>query len=812
MPRFVRAFIGIILWAAVAFGQVVPNRYVVELAGAPLGAEVRTKGREALKDRVSAIQTEQARVRALIEQRNGQVLSSVDSLMNALIVNIPDSEASALSSLPGVKRVYPVHLYKMQLDHALPIHHVPDAWARIGGKDKAGAGIKIGILDTGVSPNHPAFQDTTLKPPAGFPRASKPDNLAFTNNKIIVARSYEDIYQETDPDDAQDRNGHGTETAMCAAGVTNTGPYATITGVAPKAWIGGYKIVPGNTGNASGDVILKAMDDALADGMDVINLSFGSPFQFENGPDFLPGVAVDRMKQFGVIMVVSAGNSGPTLNTLGDFASQASVISVGAVQSDRAFNGSLSIAGAAPIQAFSSTGPVPAPITSTVFDVSSVDPTGLLCSSPLPAGSATGQIALILRGTCTFEQKVNNAAAGGAVAAIIYVVAGQAPIHISIGAATLPTVLLSNSDGMALQSAVASNPAASVAVTFNGVPYPEDPHLLASFTSRGPDYDYTIKPDLVAVGTDVYMATQTLDPTGQLYSKDGYLVENGTSFASPITAGSVAVLRGARPGLTADQYRSLIINSASPLTRDDGSIERVQQAGTGVLNLDAALQSTISAYPTSLTYLLGSGTLGGAVTGDFDQLTLTNVGKTADVFHISAIPFDSAPALQFSTVSGDMNPSSTLDIPVDPGQSKTIYAYWTTDTPLPVGEYQGDIFVQGANTAALVPYWYGVPSQIPQDVNLLSSAPASAPVRSTINLAVRVTDLIGFAITDNPHLAVQSQVIAGGGTIALTPTIFFPNLRLISLRLGPNAVDTTFVFRFGPSAPIQITITGTTGN
>ena len=564
MRGFVRALFGIVLWSAVALAQLVPGRYVVELNGAPLGAEVRTKGREALRDQVAAIRSEQARVRALIEQRNGKVLSSLDSLMNALIVKIADADASTLSQLPGVKQVYPVHQYKMELDHALPLHHVPEAWALIGGKDKAGAGVRIAILDTGVSPNHPAFQDPTLKPPPGFPQASKPDNLAFTNNKIIVARSYEDIYQETDPDDAQDRMGHGTETAMCAAGVTNTGPFATITGVAPKAWIGGYKIVPGNTGSASEDVILKAMDDALADGMDVINLSFGSPFEFEEFPDYLPAVAVDRMRQFGVVMVVSAGNSGPALNTMGDFASQASVISVGAVQSDRAFNGSVSIAGAAAIQAFSSSGPVPGPITTTVFDVSSVDPTGLLCSAPLPAGSASGQIALIMRGTCTFEQKVNNAAAGGAVAAIIYVQSGQTPIHASIGSATLPTVLLGNSDGVALMAAVDSNPSTTATVTFDGIAYPEDPRVLASFTSKGPNYDYTIKPDLIAVGTDVYMATQSLDPTGALYSQNGYIVANGTSFSSPLTAGAVAVLRGAHPGLTVDQYRSLIINSATP--------------------------------------------------------------------------------------------------------------------------------------------------------------------------------------------------------------------------------------------------------
>src|SRR5262249_23587748 len=150
-----------VIFAGIGFAQVVPGRYVVELNGSPLGAEARTRGKAALGTRVAQIRTEQARVRALIEQDNGTVLSSVERRMIALIVKSSDENAAALAQLPGVKKVYPVHQYKMNLDRALPIHHVPDAWARIGGKDKAGAGVKIAVLDTGISPDHPAFQDLT---------------------------------------------------------------------------------------------------------------------------------------------------------------------------------------------------------------------------------------------------------------------------------------------------------------------------------------------------------------------------------------------------------------------------------------------------------------------------------------------------------------------------------------------------------------------------------------------------------------------------------------------------------------------------
>ncbi len=801
MRQFARLFILFLFLAAIALAQVVPGRYVVELNQDPLGAAVRTRGKSALSSRIAQIHAEQGHVKGLLEQNYGRVLSSVDSVMNALLVAIPDENAAALNNLPGVKKVYPVHEYKMNLDHALPIHHVPDAWARIGGMDKAGAGVKIGILDTGVTPSHPGFQDPTLSPPPGFPQASKPANLAYTNNKIIVARSYEDIYEETVPDDASDTNGHGTAVAMCAAGVTNTGPYATITGVAPKAWIGGYKIVPGNTGFSSDDVILKALDDALADGMDVINFSFGSLF-IASDPVLDP--AMDRLYRYGVTVVVAAGNEGPGLNTMNDPAWLPSVITVGAVQSDRQFLGSVSTAGAA-FQAYPSNGPVPGPITSTVFDVSSVDPTSMLCS-PLPAGTAAGQIALILRGTCSFETKVDNAQAGGAVAAIVYNNVAGVLSGVSIGAASFPTVALTNADGLALQALVAAQPSATFTVVFNGLASPEDPHSLASFTSKGPNWNYTIKPDLVAVGTDVYTAAESVDPTGELYNASGYGSFQGTSFSSPLVAGAAAVLRSARPGLTADQYRSLIINSSTPLIRDNGWVERVQQAGTGVLNVDAAVASNIAAFPTSLTYGVGNGTLSGEASLSLNELTLTNVGTASDVFHLSASNFDYAPPLQFSVIPSDQNPTNTLDVPVDPGQSKTVYAFWTANGLVP-GEYQGDIVVASSSSYALIPYWYGVPTGIPDGQIFLVPPPAEVQAGTAQIALVRVIDGIGYAILDFPSLGFQGTA-TGGGSVALVPVPQYPNYWEIQFTLGSTPGTNTYTVSFGNLPPTQFVIVG----
>ena len=487
---------------------------------------------------------------------------------------------------------------------------------------------------------------------------------------------------------------------------------------------------------------------------------------------------------------------------------------MGAIQNSRYLAGSVTVGGGKAYLAFpGSLSGDTVTISAPILDVAKLDPTTLACA-PLAAGSATGQIVLIARGTCSFEMKLNDAQAGGAIGAIIYAAASAPAIFsASAGAATLPLVTVSNSDGLSIKAAVtAATSTPTVTVLFNGVSYPESFNTLGSFSSQGPNFDLTIKPDLSAVGTDVYMATESLDPTGGLYAKSGFTSAAGTSFSAPIVAGAVAVVRGFRPGLTVDQYRSLIINGASPFARTgDGWIERVQRTGTGFLNLNNALQDTVTSFPTSLSFGVGNGTLGGAATGDFNELTLTNVGKVADTFAVSAIPYDSAPAPQFGTDSTGNTAGSTLSVTMAPGQSKTVYVFWTTKRPLSAGEYQGLISVQaGKSTASsFVPYWYGVPPYVPFSFFSLNGLPASDTVGTVENLYFRVTDTIGYPITDNATLAFQSLVQSGGGAIALSNTLYFPNLRLIQFKLGPNPGTNSFVFAFGNLGPFGVTITGT---
>lgn len=169
-------------------------------------------------------------MRAQIEARNVRVTGAVQHLMNALFVKATPPHAAALRTLAGVKAVVPLRLYSKS--DQLTLSHVQEAWATsvIGGQSNAGAGVKIAILDTGIDPTHPSFQDASLAAPEGFPKCDVVSNCAFTSNKVIVARSYvfdltagsnpNDPAADSRPDDlsARDLDGHGTAVASVAAG------------------------------------------------------------------------------------------------------------------------------------------------------------------------------------------------------------------------------------------------------------------------------------------------------------------------------------------------------------------------------------------------------------------------------------------------------------------------------------------------------------------------------------------------------------------------------------------------------------------
>ena len=730
-----------------AVAATIPDRYLVQLAGDPAATQAARLGHRPnasdpeFRARAVALKQQHLQMRAALESNGAQVTGETTAVTNVMIVRIPAERVAAIASLPGVVRVHPVRIFYRTLDHALPLEKVPDAWNQIGGQANAGLGIKIGMIDTGMDSRHPALNDPSLTPPGGFPKFNQASDVAYTNNKIIVARSYATNSDGTNAP-ALDTDGHGTGTSTIVAGAAVAGPAGPISGVAPKAFLGNYKVFPDNTGTgAQEDWILSAINDAVADGMDVINLSLGSLLASRPSDDLM-AQAVEAATAAGKIVTISAGNGGSDPNTVSSPAIAPDAIAVGSTWNDRNFSGSLQPASGATVAAYPGSGPnATTPIFANLVDVAQFDPSGLACGS-LPANSLQGSIALILRGVCIFETKINNAQQAGALAVIVYTDAARPDAFtMSVGAASLPAALVSYQDGANLKQQLAGG-SFSVTVDFSVHAVSVSPNRLSTFSSRGPNSDLGIKPDMVAVGQSVNTATRN----------SGFVVEDGTSFSAPMVAGAAALLEAARPGLTSSQYRSLLINSATPIVQDSGAPLTIQQSGAGFLNVLSAINSNITAAPASISFGMGSGSV-----DQTNTVNITNVGAAADTFSIIAQPIGNGPAPALSA----------NNIQLNPGQSQAISVRFT-GASLDPGSYQGYLQVQGTQNSviATVPYWYGVPSGVATHVTVLES-PTNGRPGTAQAFYVRPSDDQGLPVSAPPTVSVT----AGNGTVTSVQSI-----------------------------------------
>jgi uncharacterized protein (TIGR03437 family) len=548
----------------------VPNRYTLLLEDAPVSSrfvsrqEMRTQAAEAYRKQV---ETRQAAVIRTLHSRGIAVTGSVSELLNAIFVSAPANRVPELAAIPGVIGVRPMRRFKLALNRATQLMNAPAAWAALpGGASNAGKNIKIAIIDSGIDQTHPAFQDASLTMPAGFPicTVGHAEDCAFTNSKVIVARSYvrqlavgsdpANPAADSMPDDysPRDRDGHGTAVASCAAANTNTGA-VTFTGMAPKAYLGNYKVQgsPGVLDFTSDDVLITAIHDAMNDGMDIVSISLGSAAltgaldtgaacgSTGNAACDPVAAAYEAAVKAGMVVVASAGNEGysgiqypnfPTFNGISSPGTAPSVIAVGATLNSHALQPTVSVnAAGAPASLkgmAAQMGDSVAPGLGVVFpalsaplvDVAQLGGDGFGCTA-LPAFSLIGAYALIQRGpvdnACTFDTKAANAQDAGAIGVIFYNQDSSAPLSPEgMGSSSDvtffgPTVMISLSDGQALKTYIDAHAREAVTIDLSGAE--EDlaaynliagtslaGNQLASYSSRGPAPDGLIKPDLVA--------------------------------------------------------------------------------------------------------------------------------------------------------------------------------------------------------------------------------------------------------------------------------------------------------------------------
>ena len=704
------------------------RHYIVQLRDQPV-ATYLVQRRGAARQRINLADPEAATYRSGLRTRHaslkrrvealprGQVRAEMETVFNGMAVTLREEDVAAVEQMPEVEEVFPSVRYRKALDAALPLVNVPPAWTnpKIAGENNAGAGIRIAVIDTGIDINHPMLQDPAVALPAGYPRftASTADCLnsdqRYTNTKVIVARNYVSLLEEPDPHcDAEDRDGHGTFIAGIIAGRRATAPLASLSGVAPKAFLGSYKVfgTPGVNDEATTGAILKAIDDATQDGMHVINLSLGAPTSGSPTRDPL-AVAVATATEFGVTVVIAAGNVGPGTGTVGSPGISPVAITVGATTTSRFFANPLILTASTPtppevsgIGALPGNGP---PITSTVgpaplLDVQQLDGTGTACAA-LPAASLQGRMAFIRRGECVFSTKILNAIRAGAIAAIVYNnQINQPPIRMDVQDATqIPAAMIGNSEGLAVKQFLAAA-GASVQATLGAEAraIPTAANRIADFSSNGPSTDFGIKPDLAAPGMTLYSAVQRNDPTGEQFDPSGFSFSSGTSFSAPVVAGAAALVKQAFPQFTPAQIKSALVSTAVKVVTDSsGSPVSVLAQGNGLLDVAAALSTPATVSPVSISF---SARQPGTLLSSTTNLLVTNVGAANDSFRVSVTSVRGTERLTLTP--------SPASFPLAAGATQTLAVSATSSEPLH-DTIEGYLTIQSQNTgrSITVPYW-----------------------------------------------------------------------------------------------------------
>ena len=276
-------------------------------------------------------------------------------VVNGLAVLVPRDQVARLSAVAGISRVYPSVRYRTLLDRSTVQIGAPALWGP--GLENAGQGMKIGIIDEGIDQTHPLFDPRGYTMPAGYPKGQ----AGFTTAKVIVARAFpppRPAWRHASKPFDPEHSSHGTHVAGIAAGNANTqAEGARISGVAPRAYLGNYKALTiptaadvGLDGNSP--QLVAAIEAAVADGMDVINLSLGEP-EIEPTRDIV-AEALGAAARAGVVPVVAAGNDFEQFGrgSVSSPGSTPEAITVGAVSTSRS-------GPAGVVASFSSGGPTP---------------------------------------------------------------------------------------------------------------------------------------------------------------------------------------------------------------------------------------------------------------------------------------------------------------------------------------------------------------------------------------------------------------------------------------------------------------------
>ncbi|WP_326709814.1 MULTISPECIES: S8 family serine peptidase [unclassified Streptomyces] len=657
---------------------------IVTLDSAPAAQQVRPGERAAARGAVDDVQD------ALVDRARDAGLAvavrrRIRNVVDAVVVRMPADQVSRLAELPGVASVSkpvryamperPTPVPKAVLEKALD--RAADGAKSAGGADgdtpsgrevitstdltgvpeahrhgHTGAGITVGIVDSGIAYDHPALGG------GGFPNA-----------KVLGGYDFAD--DDADPyDDKQGpAAGHGTHVAGIVAGSDSR-----IEGVAPDATLRAYRVF-GTKNPPTDEIILAALDRAAADGVDVVNLSLGLTGDRSSS---VLSLAVDHLVDSGIPVVASVGNG-----YAGPFNASAPAVAKGAIAVGSTYNTRVPALGFTlddgsdtPVPYQESGRGAAAPATGGA----PITPVASSCTQ-LPEGSLTGRIALFAPvagaggSTCRPMDLARTVAAAGAVAAIYHNPAeppDSIPFSPCCGTTGIPLVSVRETDARRILNAPDA-----VRLTWGAYAGtalgPDLAGLMDRSSSWGPGNELEFKPDLAAPGGYILSA---LPP-----SLDWYGVMSGTSMAAPHTAGAIALLLQTHPGLSPDRIRTALQNTATPLAMTGDhtrGAQPVAQQGAGRIDVSAALDAVSGTRPTATPSELALGDLEGRVR--IRRITVRNPTAEPVTYRIgqrnavsAGPPYTSA--WQATDAAGDASADGTgrLRVPAHGSASMTVH-------------------------------------------------------------------------------------------------------------------------------------------
>jgi hypothetical protein len=635
--------------ALAAYRGGVPGVAAPKRRTAPGGRErLDAKSAEA-RQYVSYLQGRQRALERRIATANRESLpvrGRMQHALNAIVVDMTNAQAARVARMPEVLHVEPERHYTLAGDVGPALIGAGPVWngSNAGALGPyQGEGMVLGVIDSGINFGSPSFAG--VDPVDGYVHVNPlgAGNFLGTcaaggidagrcNAKLIGGHDFvcgPPANQCGEPNVREepgfaDTDRHGTEVASIAVGnrrdVSYVGVPLRISGVAPRANVIAYDVclhrISSGVGFCPSSALLAGMDQVVADGVvDVLNMSLGS------GPDDpwlnVTPLALANVVAAGTHVVAGAGNSGPTASTVSNTAPWIS--SIAASQHGR---GDF-------FRFISATGPAPVPVSvSSILLYESFDGAKMTadivgttrlrsgtnindgCSAFVPNYFA-GAIAVVRRAACSPATQVNNAAAAGAVAVII-ANTQNSPLWPVTPGTSIPSFGVTLTDGTALRNFASANATATARILFRATPFPNQPDVLAWYSSRGPAKNYDlIKPDLTAPGVSILAASAGDTPTG---FETLVVLTEGTSMATPQVAGAALLVRQARPAWTSPEVQSALMMTAKEqvLSEDEVTPADPHARGSGRVRVDRAINAGLVLNESTANFQAANPASGGS--------------------------------------------------------------------------------------------------------------------------------------------------------------------------------------------------------